>query len=93
MGKRAVLKNIDLFTDADELEKAAPEKRKDKYTPAEKSRRNRHHQKEVVRQLIQEVKKISTHNNHRDIEEDVLDERSEDQKKTSRIFYTIKPVN
>jgi hypothetical protein len=93
MGKRAVLKNIDLYTDADELEKTAPDKKSDKLTPTEKIRRNRQHQKQVVRELIEEFKKLSHHKIELDSEDDFLDDKFEEKKKINRILYTIKPVN
>lgn len=91
MVKRVVLKNIDPYTDADELENSAPDKRKDKCSPTEKIRRNRHRQKEVVRQLTLEFVKLSKI----DEEEELLLEekrKEKEKKKSSRIFYTIEPV-
>ena len=91
MVKRVVFKNIDLYTDADELEESAPDKRKNKCSPTEKIRRNRHRQKEVVRQLTLEFKKLSK----LDEEEELLLEekrKEKEQTKASRVFYTIEPV-
>jgi ribosomal protein L3 len=88
MVKKVVLKNIDLYTEAGELETTAPDKRKDKCSPGEKVRRNRHRQKEVVRQLIQEFKKLSK----RDEDEELHEFQEEEKKKNDRVFYTMKPV-
>jgi phage repressor protein C with HTH and peptisase S24 domain len=90
MSKKAKFKkNLDPFTNAADIEKvvANNDKKKSKRTPAEKNRRDRHLQKEIVKQLTDDLVKLS--------EKDILEEpglRDNPHKKTNEVVYTIKPV-
>lgn len=90
MSKKAKMKkNLDPFTSASDIEKGLQlDKKKSKRTPQEKNRRDRHLQKEIVRQLTDELVKLS--------ENDILEEsarESNPHKKVNEVIYTIKPVN
>jgi hypothetical protein len=91
MSKKAKLKkNLDPFTSAADIEKSLSgnDKKKSKRTPQEKNRRDRHLQKEIVRQLTDELVKLS--------EKDILEESVRDNNphnKTNEVVYTIRPVN
>jgi hypothetical protein len=87
--KQAKLKkNLDPFTNASDIEKNLVDKKKSKRTPQEKNRRDRHLQKEIVRQLTDELVKLS--------EKDILEETSREtnpHNKVNEVIYTIRPVN
>jgi hypothetical protein len=92
MSKKAKLKkNLDPFTSASDIQKNLgdlPDRKKSKRTPQEKNRRERHLQKEIVKQLTDELVKLS--------EKDILEESVRDtnpHNKTNEIVYTIRPVN
>lgn len=91
MSKKAKLKkNLDPFTNANDIQdiqKGLVDKKKSKRTPQEKNRRDRHQQKEIVRQLTDELVRLS--------EQDILEDHSREQEphqKVNEIVYTIKPV-
>ncbi len=90
MSKKAKLKkNLDPFTNANDIQdiqKGLVDNKKSKRTPQEKNRRDRHQQKEIVRQLTDELVRLS--------EKDILEELSKEEAKktTNEIVYTIKPV-
>lgn len=88
MSKKAKFKKtIDPFTSANDIQQSLVDKKKNKRTPAEKNRRERHHQKEIVRQLTDDLVKIS--------EKDILEDHSRDanpHNKTNEVVYTIRPV-
>lgn len=92
MSKKAKLKkNLDPFTSASDIQRNVgdlPDRKKSKRTPQEKNRRERHLQKEIVKQLTDELVKLS--------EKDILEESVRDpnpHNKTNEIVYTIRPVN
>ena len=89
MSKKAKLKkNLDPFTNASDIEKNLVDKKKSKRTPQEKNRRDRHLQKEIVRQLTDELVKLS--------EKDILEETARDNNphnKVNEVIYTIRPVD
>ena len=81
-------KNLDPFTNANDIQNAIVDKKKGKRSPTEKKRFDRQQQKEIVRQLTTELIKIS--------EKDMLDEiprESNERKHTNEVIYTIKPVS
>lgn len=88
MSKKAKLKkHLDPFTDANDIHKELVDKKKSKRSPQEKNRRDRHQQKEIVRQLTDELVKLS--------EKDILEDNSREHnphRKTNEVVYTIKPV-
>ncbi len=88
MSKKAKLKkNLDPFTSANDIQKGLVDKKKSKRTAQEKNRRDRHQQKEIVRQLTDELIKLS--------EKDILEDNSREQNphhKTNEVVYTIRPV-
>ncbi len=87
MSKKAKFKKtIDPFTNANDIQKGLVDKKKSKRTPAEKNRRDRHLQKEIVRQLTDDLVKLS--------EKDILEDTTRDNPhhKTNEIVYTIRPV-
>lgn len=91
MSKKAKLKkNLDPFTNANDLEdiqKGLVDRKKSKRTPQEKNRRDRHQQKEMVKQLTDEFIRLS--------EKDMLEDNSREMnphKKVNEVVYTIKPV-
>jgi hypothetical protein len=87
MAKKAKFKkSIDPFTDANDIHKGIVDKKKSKRTPTEKNRRDRHLQKEIVRQLADDLEKISK----KDLFEEVVKENPHN--KTNEIVYTIRPV-
>lgn len=87
MSKKAKFKKtIDPFTSANDIQKGLVDKKKSKRTPAEKNRRDRHLQKEIVRQLTDDLVKIS----EKDILEDTY--RDNPHHKTNEVVYTIRPV-
>ena len=92
MSKKAKLKkNLDPFTSANDIQKNLgdlPDKKKSKRTQQEKNRRERHLQKEIVKQLTDDLVKLS--------ERDILEESSREinpHNKPNEIVYTIRPVN
>lgn len=88
MSKKARFKkNIDPFTDANDIQKAIVDKKKDKRTPTEKNRRERHLQKEIVKQLTEDLLKISE-------KEQIAEEhlKNNPHYKNNEIVYTIRPV-
>lgn len=81
-------KDLDPFTNASDIQKGLVDKKKSKRTAQEKNRRDRHLQKEVVRQLTDEFIKLS--------DKDILEESARETNphyKTNEVIYTIKPVN
>jgi hypothetical protein len=87
MSKKAKFKKvIDPFTNANDIQQGLVDKKKNKRTPTEKNRRERHLQKEIVRQLTEDLVKIS--------EKDILEDnfRDDPNLKTNEIVYTIRPV-
>lgn len=88
MSKKAKFKkNLDPFTSANDIQQGiSKDKKKSKRTPAEINRRERHHQKEIVRQLADDLVKIS----EKDILEDTF--RDNPHHKTNEVVYTIRPV-
>ena len=87
MSKKAKFKKvIDPFTSANDIQTGLIDKKKSKRTPAEKNRRERHLQKEIVRQLTEDLVKIS--------ERDILDDtfRDNPNQKLNEVIYTIRPV-
>ncbi|MBY0412535.1 MAG: hypothetical protein K2Q18_00145 [Bdellovibrionales bacterium] len=81
-------KNLDPFTSASDIEKNLIDKKKNKRTPQEKNRRDRHLQKEIVRQLTDELVELS--------EKDILEQSAKETNphyKTNEVVYTIRPVN
>ena len=82
-------KNIDLFTSANDIEKGLQQdKKKSKRSPQEKNRRDRHLQKEIVRQLTDELIKLS--------DKDILEESTKEKNpnyKGNEVIYTIRPVD
>ncbi len=90
MSKKAKLKkNIDLFTSAGDIEKGLQQDKKNsKRSPQEKNRRDRHLQKEIVRQLTDELIKLS--------DKDILEESAKEKNpnyKGNEVIYTIRPVD
>jgi len=90
MSKKAKLKkNLDPFTSASDIEKGLQlDKKKSKRTPQEKNRRDRHLQKEIVRQLTDELIKLS--------DKDMLEESAREKNpnyKGNEVIYTIRPVD
>jgi hypothetical protein len=90
MSKKAKLKkNLDPFTSANDIEKGLQlDKKKSKRTPQEKNRRDRHLQKEIVRQLTDELIKLS--------DKDMLEESTREKNpnfKGNEVIYTIRPVD
>lgn len=90
MSKKAKLKkNLDPFTSASDIEKGLQlDKKKSKRTPQEKNRRDRHLQKEIVRQLTDELIKLS--------DKDILEESAREKNpnyKGNEVIYTIRPVD
>lgn len=82
-------KNLDPFTNANDIQdiqKGLVDKKKGKRTPQEKNRRDRHQQKEIVRQLTDELVRLS--------EKDILEELSKEEAKgqVNEVIYTIRPV-
>ncbi|MBC7428873.1 MAG: hypothetical protein H7336_09700 [Bacteriovorax sp.] len=87
MSKKAKYKKvIDPFTNANDIQNNLFDKKKNKRTPAEKNRRDRHLQKEIVRQLTDDLVKIS----EKDILEDTF--RDNPNQKINEVVYTIRPV-
>lgn len=88
MSKKAKFKkNLDPFTSANDIQQGlSKDKKKNKRTPAEINRRERHHQKEIVRQLTEDLVKIS--------EKDILEDnyRENPHHKKNEVVYTIRPV-
>ena len=89
--KSAKLKtSIDPFTSASDIQRGLVDKKKDKRTAQEKNRRERHAQKEIVRQLADELVELS----ERDILADTTrDLETNPHNKTNEVVYTIRPVN
>jgi len=90
MSKKAKLKkNLDPFTSASDIEKGLQlDKKKSKRSPQEKNRRDRHLQKEIVRQLTDELIKLS--------DQDMLEESAKAKNpnyKGNEVIYTIRPVD
>ena len=90
MSKKVKLKkNIDLFTSANDIEKGLLlDKKKSKRSPQEKKRRDRHLQKEIVRQLTDELIKLA--------DKDILEESAKEKNpnyKGNEVIYTIRPVD
>lgn len=90
MSKKAKLKkNLDPFTSASDIEKGLQlDKKKSKRSPQEKNRRDRHLQKEIVRQLTDELIKLS--------DRDMLEESAKEKNpnyKGNEVIYTIRPVD
>ncbi len=90
MSKKAKLKkNLDPFTSASDIEKGLQlDKKKSKRSPQEKNRRDRHLQKEIVRQLTDELIKLS--------DKDMLEESAKEKNpnyKGNEVIYTIRPVD
>ena len=90
MSKKVKLKkNIDLFTSGNDIEKGLElDNKKSKRSPQEKKRRDRHLQKEIVRQLTDELIKLSD----KDILEESSKEKNPNDTATAEI-YTIRPVD
>ncbi|MBC7714560.1 MAG: hypothetical protein H7177_14535 [Rhizobacter sp.] len=87
MSKKAKFKKIiDPFTNANDIQKGLIDKKKSKRTPAEKNRRERHLQKEIVRQLTEDLVKLS----EKDILEDTFRDHPAEQ--INEVVYTIRPV-
>lgn len=84
MGKKLRRKKIDLLTDAKEIAKA--KSKKGKISQTKEKRRDRRHQKEIVRQIAMELIKLS---------EDVFDDVDYEEQKPrqNEVIYSIKPVN
>jgi hypothetical protein len=86
MSKKAKFKkNIDPFTDANDIQRSLVDKKKSKRTPAEKNRRERHMQKEIVKQLTADLVKIAE-------KDHLLEDTSRDNQKINEVVYTIRPV-
>ncbi len=88
MSKKAKFKKtIDPFTNASDIQNVLQkDKKKSKRTPAEKNRRDRHLQKEIVKQITDDLVKLS----EKDILEDVY--RDDPNHKPNEVVYTIRPV-
>lgn len=87
MSKKAKFKkSIDAFTNANDIQQGLIDKKKSKRTPAEKNRRDRHLQKEIVRQITDDLVKLS----EKDILEDIY--RDDPDHKHNEVVYTIRPV-
>lgn len=81
-------KILDPFTNASDIQNDLLDKKKNKRTPQEKNRRDRHLQKEIVRQLTDELVKLS--------EKDILEDTNRDNNphnKVNEVIYTIRPVD
>lgn len=79
MGKRIKLKKqIDSFTDANDLENSLKKEKFSKFSPHEANKRKRSIEKEMVRKIKGLL--------------DVEGEGEETPKHTNKVIYTIKPV-
>ena len=90
MSKKAKLKkNIDPFTSASDIERGLErDKKNNKRSPQEKNRRARHLQKEIVRQITDELIKLS--------DKDIMEESAKEKNpnyKGNEVIYTIRPVD
>lgn len=79
--------NLDPFTDANDIQATGPlQTAKDSKKQTKSHKKERLHQKELVRQITDEFVKISKH--------DLLDESLDrnPHQKVNEVIYTIKPV-